>query len=198
MRHGFTLLELMLVVALAAVMMGLVVPAIQGTLGLSGRRGGVNVAVNLVEQARLAAVENGVRTYLAFAPTNSDPEVRFNSMIILREKLPGESMAGSHAPMTRWIHLPQGVFYDGLLNMVSLTATNFPRLEGASTTGSLRALQFDRFGRLFPRTGVAPSFRVGEGVVSSQGSARRVIFKGDNYETISVQRLTGRVSATSP
>ncbi len=198
MRHGFTLLELMLVVALAAVMMGLMVPAIQGTLGLSGRRGGVSMAVNLVEQARLAAVENGVRTYLAFAPTNSDIEVRFNSLIILREKKPGESMAGSHVPMTRWIHLPPGIFYDRLLNMVSLTMTNFPRLEGASTTGRLRALQFDRFGRLFPRTGALPTFRVGEGVVSGKGAAQQVVFKGENYETISVQRLTGRVSATSP
>jgi prepilin-type N-terminal cleavage/methylation domain-containing protein len=198
MRHGFTLLELMMVVALAAIVMGLAVPAIQGTLGLSGRRGGVSVAVNLVEQARLAAVENGVRTYLVFAPTNSDTEVRFNSLVIMREKKPGESMAGSHVPMTRWIRLPQGVFYDGLSNMVSVTMTNFPRLQGASTTGPLRALQFDRFGRLFPRTGSMPTFRVGEGVVSRQGPVWRVVFKGKNYETISVQRLTGRVSAASP
>ena len=198
MRHGFTLLELMLVVALAAVLMGLVVPAIQGTLGLSGRRGGVSVTMNLVEQARLAAVENGVRTYLAFAPTTSDPGVRFNSLIVLREKKPGELMSGSHMPMTKWIRLPQGVLYDGLSNMVSVTVTNFPRLEGASTTGPLRALQFDRFGRLFPRTGSPPTFRVGEGILTGQGAGQRVTYKGENYDTISVQRLTGRVSAAAP
>jgi len=198
MRHGFTLLELMMVVALAAIVMGLAVPAIQGTLGLSGRRGGVSVAVNLVEQARLAAVENGVRTYLAFAPTNSDVEVRFNSLIIMREKKSGEVMAGSHVPVTRWIRLPTGVFYDGLSNMVIVTMTNFPRLEGAGTTGPLRALQFDRFGRLLPRATSTPTFHVGEGVVSRQGSVWRVVFKGKNYETVSVQRLTGRVSAASP
>jgi prepilin-type N-terminal cleavage/methylation domain-containing protein len=198
MRHGFTLLELMLVVALAAVMMGLVIPAVQGTLGMSGRRGGVSVAVNLVEQARLAAVENGVRTYLAFAPTNSDAEVRFNSLLILREKMPQESMAGSHVPLTKWIRLPQGIYYEGLSNMVLLNATNFPRLAGASTTGSLRAMQFDRFGRLFPRTGPAPTFRVGEGVLTGKGTATRVVFKGSNYETISVQRLTGRVAVAAP
>lgn len=198
-RNAFSILELLMVVGLIALLMGLMAPAMRGMLGVSGRRGGVSVVVNLTEQARLAAIENGVRAYVAFAPTNSDPEVRFNSLIVLREKKPNEVMAGNVVALTKWVRLPQGVFYDGLSNMVLLMATNFPRLEGSSTTGRLTALQFDQFGRFFPRTGAAdPSLRVGEGGVVRQGASYRVAFRGESYDQLTINRLTGRMAISSP
>jgi len=182
--HGFSLLEMLVVIGIIAVLSALALPAMQGLLGASGKRGGVNTVVNAIERARLAAIENGVSSYVAFAPITAHPEVNTRALMVFREPKEGET---NRVGLTRWMQLPPGVAYG---NPPSGVATNtswadLPRLPsptGAVSSGNMPVIRFDRFGRVPPLSQANPA------IVVYEGPAQKT------KETITVQRLTGRVT----
>lgn len=187
---GFSLVELLVTVAIIAIMSTLLTPAVRGLMGVTGPRGGVNVVSSAIEQARLSAMESGSTAYVGF-PFQSgslDEDVRYSSLIVFREGR-SEENEPSYVPVTRWLRLPQGVFIDDQASPLGQTespGSAIPKL-GGEPVSTLNVLRFDRFGRLVPSKKKV-TLKIGE-----KAEARgEFLGASDKYFEITVQPLTGR------
>ncbi len=184
--RGFTLIEVLVTVALIAVMATLLTPAVRGLMGVAGPRGGVNILSTAVEQARLSAMESGEAAYVGFPfeAGDLDEDVRYSSVIVFRDARDDEN--ADFVPVSRWLRLPQGVFIesDNLRDNAD-PGDALPKLNG-QTIGSVAVLKFDRFGKLFEEDPLV--IRVGQKAKPSEG------FMGgaDQHFELTVQPLTGR------
>lgn len=188
---AFTLVELLVVVGVIAVLSSLLAPAIQGLMGTSGRQGGLNTATAVLEQARLAAIENGITTYVGF-PVYANKTNGFSHLIVFREAK-AEDATTNPVALTRWQKLPAGVFFepDPTLSAVLVDRTLPPRALprlGTEDVTKISALGFNRFGQL---QGVNQEviLRLGEKIDPGGG------WRGgtNNHLALRVQPLTGRV-----
>jgi prepilin-type N-terminal cleavage/methylation domain-containing protein len=183
---AFTLVEVLVTVALIAVMATLLTPAVRGLMGVAGPRGGVNVLSSAVEQARLSAMESGQATYVGFpfSAGSLDEETRYSSVIVFRDARDDED--GDHIPISRWLRMPQGVYIETSdLGDTENPGGAVPKLNGQQT-GALSVLKFDRFGKLFEEQPVV--IRVGQKAKPTEG-----FMGGDNQHfEVTVQPLTGR------
>jgi len=184
---AFTLVEMLVVIAVIATLTALLTPAAQILMGISGRRGGMNVLSSAIEQARLRAVEKQNPVYVGFPLTATNPSTKFSSVLVF-EFAPG------FTPVGRWQRFPTGVYYEPSTNFPSAPMSNsipanaIPALEGEKL-GSLYALGFDRFGRMVNTVG-SVQIRIGE-KPEPQGDFIR---SGNNYFELTVRPLTGRVT----
>lgn len=195
-RHpaAFTLLELLAVVAIIAIMSSLLAPAVQGLMGMTGRIGGLNTVTAALDQARLAAIENGVNTHVGFPINAANKTNGFSHIIIFRDAKPQDSGTNPVA-LTRWQRLPNGVFFqpgpgfNAALTDLSVPARTFPRLGGTEDLRRVSALTFNRFGQL---RGVSSevSLELGEKIEPTGNEWRG---GGSNYYQLRIQPLTGRV-----
>jgi prepilin-type N-terminal cleavage/methylation domain-containing protein len=184
---GFTLLEVLIVVALIAVMSTLLVPSMRGLMGVAGPRGGVNTVASAIEQARLSALESGGSAYVGFPEDLPGGEDPYSAVIVFREAREDED--GDYVAVSRWMRMPRGVFVDasGLSGSVSADGA-FPKLDSAPA-GQLRVLRFDRFGKLYSSVS-EQTLRVGEKAAPEEDFLR------GNYFEVAVQPLTGRAIIT--
>ena len=190
---AFTLVEMLIVIALVAILTTLLAPAVQGLMGTSGRRGGLNTVTAVLDQARLAAIENGTTAYVGFPTNASNPTNGFSHVIVFRDARPDDTNQNPVA-VTRWQRLPSGVFFQAGSGLNAAVATRtlpprtLPPLAGSQDITQIPALAFNRFGQLQGVT-TTVSVLLGEKIEPSgawRGST-------SNYFELRIQPLTGRV-----
>lgn len=198
--HGFSLLEMLIVIGLIAALTALTLPSLKGLLGVGGRAGGASVVQSALEQARLVALETGQTTYVGFPMDVADKEIAYSSIILFREPTPEEATAGkAYVPLSRWLRLPQGIYLQEGEDFAARTtnisaqalASQLPKLSTSSgpvAIDKIRAIAFDRFGKL-KHAGAPVDFLVGE----KSGPTNSFLGFDDNYIQLTVEPLTGRV-----
>lgn len=126
---GFSLLELLAVIAIIAIILSMAAPSIGNFRSTAGRSGAVRTLMNLMEQARVSALESGRSVYVVFH-RRIFPER--DEIIVLREPDPA-SGSTQYEPLTGWIRLPERV----LLHETSksdILAQEMPSGASGSTT----------------------------------------------------------------
>lgn len=190
---GFTLLELLVVIAIIAVLSTLMVPAVRGLVGVGGRRGGMNTLASTIEKARLAAIENGVPTYVGFPFTSADPVAAYSAFIVFRDKKESETNAAAFVPLSQWVRLPPGVFVDQIDGLDTKPGAGLPKLALSNSVAEvpqISVMTFDRFGKL--KSGEAVEIRVGE---KPEPKPEGGFLKNEeNCFLLKVRPLTGRVT----
>lgn len=188
---GFTLIEVMVTVAIIAIMSALLAPALRGLMGVTGPRGGMNSLASTLEQARLSGMESGKTTFVGFPFTSSDPEAAYSSFIVFRESTDEEKVATNKefTPVSRWMRMPQGVYLESndLGQTENVGSGTLPKL-GTEEVQSLNVLRFDRFGKLMGVT-TPVEIRVGQ---KRDPAGEFVPDPGKSYFELTVQPLTGR------
>lgn len=177
-RHAFSLVELLVVIAVIGILTALSVPAFRGLVGTSGVRGGTDLVLSALDEAQAVALEKGTNTYLAFP---SDTQSRF---ILLTEN-------GTQFQVlsTRWLKLPTGVQLSA--NNIAFTSLNpptnaLPRIDGSNAATPLRAIRYNRFGSI-DGGGNDWQLRIGEGIANGTN----VTFTGTNA-LFTAQPLIGK------
>lgn len=118
---GFSLVELILVVAVIVLMMSLLLPAVSGFTSTSGRRGAVNILMNTFEQARVAALESGQNVYVGFANDSlpdDKKDMYYAAFIVFREATDEEKLAAGkkvdetiYIILKKWTRLPKNIAF---------------------------------------------------------------------------------------
>ena len=203
---GFSLLELLVVIAVMAVMMSLLLPAISGFSSTAGRRGAVNILMNTFEQARIAALESGRPVHVLLYRRNF-PEP--DAVMVVRD--PEDALPASPLErLTKWTKLPKGVLLHdpGAANILSQPSPDSSFLARISPSPqpasgeTINLVTFNEAGSVDFPSGSSPNARklfLSEGIRGTGGNEQMIGERkkcqglGGGFEVISLSRFTGRV-----
>ena len=195
---GFSLIELLAVIAIMSVLMALAAPTISGFSSTAGRRGSVNVLMNGFEQARAEALEKSANILVVM---RRDPKGVQDSFMVVRDDRSADRPPGApeFVPLSRWQKLSQSVlFYQAPGSLIiSGAVTALPSLAsslpGSVSAGELFAVGFNKHGQVsFPSGGsdlyvyLAEAHRNGTTTASAKGASMNIT------ERLSFRRYTGR------
>lgn len=124
-RGGFSLIELLSVMAVIAIMTSLLLPAISGFSSTAGRRGAVNILMNTFEQARVAALQTGQTVYVGFADSSFPvADMQYASFIVFRDATDEEKAAnmGNYVILKKWTKLPKNIAFKRINNSLIPTS----------------------------------------------------------------------------
>ena len=206
-RCAFTLIEILVVIAIIAALLVAIVPAVTSLLKSSGRKGAVSVLLGVLEQARTLAIKDGRPAYVVFpagTPSSTDQNLisryLYHSAAIFEdEEDPANPGTFKQKQVTEWKVLPTGVSIRSDISAspwatdVDFTFTP----EGASKTEKFPYLKFNSSGQVespISATGQI-QLRVFEGYVSA-GSERMTSSKNFD-ESITITTVSGRSTYTS-
>ncbi len=199
---GFSLIELLSVMAIIMIMAALMLPAISGFTSTMGRRGAVNILMNAFEQARVVALENGAKVYVVMRRNQTAGEPDSFCLVRARTDSLGDAPTVPYVMLSRWQKLPQSILFYQATG--SLTATGSlvaaggtlaqdlkAILPGNVATEELFAVAFNRSGQItFPSAGALNLF-LAEATRNGANAAAR----GASVtitERLSFRRYTGR------
>jgi prepilin-type N-terminal cleavage/methylation domain-containing protein len=200
---GFSLLELLTVVAIICILVALLVPSVAAFTSTGGRKGAVTLVMTTLEQARVSAIETGCEVVVVFWKKNgtdgSQPDEQ-DAMLIIRK-----NDAEAWEPITRWIKLPRGVLFHGedaeskiLYDASGLDAvcdTSIDSLPGNPSKNTLGAVHFSPTGAVqLPSTSNGLRIALTEGQRGPDGTLVVNKQKDGGHEVISLARYTGRVT----
>ncbi|MBW8863811.1 MAG: type II secretion system protein [Verrucomicrobia bacterium] len=206
-RAGFTLIELIAVMAIIAIMLALLAPAAGNFRSTAGRNGAVNILMNTLEQARVAALESGRTVYVVFH-RRIFPEQ--DEILVLRDPDP-DAGGAKYEQLTKWIKLPKGVLLHNIegksvdILSASLPGTavfdpaKMPQQPKLESGENLNILTFNGYGSVSFPAPASPQLMliVSEGVRGAGGTEAIISTnkeKAGGYEIISFRRYTGRAS----
>lgn len=115
--RAFTLLELMVVIAIIAIMLAAIVPAVNSLSKANGSKSAVSSVINALEQAKSLAVTSGSATYVVFADQSTPDRYRNKAFIVFQD-----DKNFAQVPVTKWSFLPVGVSFrpnEGILTLPS-------------------------------------------------------------------------------
>lgn len=199
--EGYSLVELLAVVAIVSLLAVLTVPALRGFADSVGRRGTVSLVMNTLDVARVAALESGRDVYVVLCRQAAPEEDR---MLVLRE---ADTANGKYVPITKWIKLPKGMlFYDpstgpGILDARvggfdrTRSPISIPEDTSLPEGKGLVVMKFNSRGQItYPSTGKL-WLHISEGVRDRSGGEARAEKKEAGklpFETIIIAKYTGR------
>ena len=200
---AFSLLELLVVMAVIAIMLALLLPAITGFNRTAGRRGAVNTLMNTFEQARVAALEAGRPVYVVFR-RRVFPEP--DAIMVFRQPEDTTVANWRYEQLTKWIKLPktvllhkpgagESILSDSLIATDEFDVSRVPNPPLlASDDRPLKVLTFNESGGVsVPSDKAYRKLIITEGVRDSSGTEALVGTKGiGGFEIISLSRSTGR------
>ncbi|MDR0534600.1 MAG: prepilin-type N-terminal cleavage/methylation domain-containing protein [Verrucomicrobiales bacterium] len=199
-KQGFTLLETLTVVSVMAILMATALPAINSMSNSTGRQGAVNTLLNAFEQARIAALTNGVNAYVGFADQSLSQlgtDFPYHAYIIFRDRVDSDPAGVQYVAVTKWMFLPKNIsfkrdctslFQDGTA-VLSIPSGNLPQLNSGA---SLPSIVYTPTGAI--RTPSNPAnlcLYLYEGVFANNRDT--LMTKNSTYfDRITFQRFTGR------
>jgi prepilin-type N-terminal cleavage/methylation domain-containing protein len=195
-RQGFSLIELLAVVAVIVVMMTLLAPAMVGFGGTTARKGAVTTLMNTFEQARVAALESGQNVYVGFADADFPIEsMRYASFMVFRDATEAEGGPGTYVVLKPWTALPKNISFrrvNGSMVPLSGGTRSFPGLPlpNSKNDTDFPVLVFTSSGAIEGGGSVPPLFLY-EGYFDG---TKDVATRDANglFEKISFSRYTGR------
>ncbi|MDE1171801.1 MAG: prepilin-type N-terminal cleavage/methylation domain-containing protein [Verrucomicrobium sp.] len=157
-KRAFTLLEILLVLALTALVAGMTLVSVQGAGGAQRLAVGGNLIVDLAQKARQESITRGTLTALVLVTGSGRPEWDYRLWTIL--ELQASAAADGEpewVPASPWRMLSEGVLVDPaqsgsfLLNPPSLAAALPPLRYGgeAIAPGALSYVIFQPTGSLY-------------------------------------------------
>lgn len=198
-NRGFSLLELLAVIAVMLVMMSLLLPAVSSFSSTAGRRGAVNVVMNTLEQARVAAIESGQTVYVGFADSTFPvEEMRNAAFIVFRERSEEERDTTISGPqyvvLKTWAKLPRSVAFKEVSASLMSNARDFGQglsrvLPNGKNHANLAFVAFNPSGAVDEPASNLQIFLT-EAVQS--GSQQRELGTRTLFEKITLSRYTGR------
>ena len=203
-NEGFSLPELLTVVAILCVLMALLVPAVSGFTSAGGRKGAVTLVMNTLEQARVSAIETGREVIVVFWKKNgitNTPADEQDAMLVLRRN----DLDTDWEPITRWISLPRGILFHGQddkskilkdsSGLQAVTDQTISSLPGNPAKNDLGAVHFSSSGAVqLPSTSDGLRIALTEGQRGPNGTLVVNKQKEGGHEVISIARYTGRVT----
>ncbi len=198
-QSGASLIELLSVTAVVMLMAALLYSALSSFSSSAGRRGAVNILLNTLEYARIAALESGLTVYVGFADADFPVEnMRYASFLVFRETSDEErnSGAANYFVLKKWTRLPRNVAFKRVATSL------VPESGGQTFSGLDAAIPASQRDETFPSL----AFN-GSGAVEGGNSALQLFLYegyyagqqdirtrkgGDLFEKISLSRYTGR------
>ncbi len=200
---AYSVIELLAVVAVLGVLAVLITPAFQGLSGSSNRRGAINLVMNTIDHARVAAIEKGRPTYVIFLRRAFPLQ---DGIAVVQEPLEpevsasatssGKSTSNTTLPMERltpWLKLPANMMFPDKTGVFTqkpdkTILEKFPPAIGISVA----YLKFGPSGTVdFPQEKQGRQIHLVQGTRSNDGKdipAPNCL----GTEIISVTRYTGR------
>jgi prepilin-type N-terminal cleavage/methylation domain-containing protein len=209
-RDAFTLIEMMVVIAIMIIVAGLMAPALTSLSKANGRKAAIANLLGGIEQARAEAIKSGQATYVVFPMFTSGPQstldrYSYRSYAIFEDDA---ANPGTVKQLTSWKSLPTGTAMrssgtaalSNLADPASLSpAPTFTFSPDTGSTPVFRCLKFNTNGEV-----EAPATNVLLGVFEGFINGTEVITGGKDSngnplaaEYIAVFRMTGRAEPTA-
>lgn len=190
--RGFTVAELLMVLTLISILVAISLPAFHTLRSTYGRRVALGEITRTLEQAREAAIEYQVCTYVLF-PDDRAPhaDLKFRAVAIYRDPIK-ERGETTLQPLTSWRFLPNGICFQPDTTSVYNNGPVFhiPILQ--HDTGDYPAIVFNETGSIDSPLDSPLQISFCHGYLNWESGAYRLIHSSKPLGSITLARTTGK------